>query len=254
MMDPVTVLYGLAILGFVAGVAIAYRLITENPDLAERGAFKYLMIIPAFAGLSYVVMFFDLGTLTVGGRTIVLPRYVDWLVTTPVLVGYVGFVAGAPRKWIIGLGLADAFMIATGAVATVTTGPVKWAFFAVSGLGHLSLLTILYTVLPRFLPAYHKRRSLFKLLQNHVGLLWLAYPVVWLVSPAGIGLMSGVGLALIVAYLDVVAKTPYVYFVYRNQRAFADPEAAVGGTAPTTGSSGEDTVGADEETPATPAD
>ncbi len=31
--------------------------------------------------------------------------------TTPILVGYVGHVAGAPRKWIVGVGLADAAMI-----------------------------------------------------------------------------------------------------------------------------------------------
>lgn len=226
--DPVTLLYGLAILGFVVGVGLAWRLRSDDPERTARGAFDYLLVIPVVAGVSYVVMFLDIGTLTFGGVEFVLPRYIDWLITTPILVGYVGYVAGAPRRWIIGLGLADAAMITLGAVATVTTGPLKWGAFAVSALSHASLLGILYLVLPKFLPDNHKRRGLFKLLQNHVGLLWLAYPNVWLFGPAGLGLVSGVGLSLVIAYLDVIAKTPYVYFVWSNRFAF-DGE---GGDAP----------------------
>ncbi|SDF89997.1 bacteriorhodopsin [Halorientalis regularis] len=225
--DPVRVLYALAVLGFGVGVWIGWRLLTDDPALAERGAFKYLLVIPVVAGASYVLMFFDIGTLTVGEQSIVVPRYVDWLITTPILVGYIGYVAGAPRRWIVGLAAADGAMILLGAVATVTTGPTKWLSLGLSGLGHASLLVVLYVVLPQYLPDEPKRKGLFKLLQNHVGLLWLAYPNVWLVGPAGFGLMSGVGLSMIIAYLDVVAKTPYLYFVWQNARAFetgsADP-------------------------------
>lgn len=218
--DPVSVLYGIAVLGFVVGSYIGWRLLTDDPDLAERGAFKYLLLIPTVAGVSYLLMLFDIGTVTVGEQTLVVPRYVDWLITTPVLVGYIGYIATAPRKWIVGLAVADALMIVTGGVATITTGLPQWIFLGASGLGHASLLGVLYFVLPQFVPDDPKRRGLFKLLQNHVGLLWLAYPTVWLFGPASFGLMSGVGLSLIIAYLDVVAKTPYLYFIWSNTRAF----------------------------------
>ncbi|RXK46894.1 bacteriorhodopsin [Halorientalis pallida] len=232
--DPVAVFYAIAVLGFGVGIWIGWRLLTDDPDLAERGAFKYLLAIPTIAGVSYVVMFFDVGTLTIGEQSIVLPRYVDWLLTTPILVGYIGHVASAPRRWIVGLAAADGVMILMGAVATVTTGLTKWVFLGLSGFGHASLLLVLYAVLPRFVPDDPKRKGLFKLLQNHVGLLWLAYPNVWLIGPAGFGLMSGVGLSLVVAYLDVVAKTPYLYFVWQNTQAFeTGPDAVDAGDATT---------------------
>ena len=66
------------------------------------------------------------------------------------------------------------------------------------------------------------RRRLFKILQNHVGLLWIAYPVIWLASPVGLSVVGAVGTSMIIAYLDAVAKTPYVYFIWRERFGFAD--------------------------------
>ena len=236
MTASVTAAYALAVVGFVVGVGIAARLATADDVDTDRGKFAYLLAIPGFAGLSYVVMALDLGTVAVGSEAIVVPRYVDWLITTPLLVGYVGYVAGAPRRWIAAVMAADAAMILTGGVATVTTGITKWALFAVSGGFHLSLFYVLYRVFPRYVQGFAKRRGLFELLQNHVGLLWIAYPLVWLVGASGLGYVSAVGVSLIVAYLDVVAKVPYVYFVWNNRYAFA-----TGGTGPAVGSAGDAT-------------
>jgi sensory rhodopsin len=88
------------------------------------------------------------------------------------------------------------------------------------------------------------QRGLFSLLKNHVGLLWLAYPFVWVMGPAGIGFTGAVGAALTYAFLDVLAKVPYVYFFYARRQAFMDvvsateaerraATAAVGDDAPT---------------------
>lgn len=220
MSTHITAAYALAVLGFVVGVALAARLATVDDVDVDRGKFASLLIIPGFAGLMYILMAVDVGVVTIGSETIVVPRYVDWLVTTPVLVGYVGYVAGAPRKWIAGVMAADAGMIAAGAVATVTTGPTKWAFFAISAGFHLSLFYVLYRVFPTYARKFAKRRGLFKLLQNHVGLLWLAYPLVWLVGAPGLGYVSAAGVSLIITYLDVVAKVPYVYFVWNRRFSF----------------------------------
>ena len=225
MSTHVTAAYVLAVLGFVVGVALAARLATVDDADTDRGKFAYLLVIPGFAGLMYVVMALDVGVLTVGSETIVVPRYVDWLVTTPLLVGYVGYVAGAPRRWIAGVMAADAGMIAAGAVATVTTGPTKWAFFAISAGFHLSLFYVLYRVFPAYARNFSRRRGLFKLLQNHVGLLWLAYPLVWLVGAPGLGYVSAAGVSLVITYLDVIAKVPYVYFVWNRRYSF-DRDAA----------------------------
>jgi sensory rhodopsin len=90
----------------------------------------------------------------------------------------------------------------------------------------------LYRILPTSAAKLStERRRLFDLLQNHVGLLWIAYPVVWLVGPPGLNLVAPAGVEIIIPYLDVVAKVPYVYFIYVHRRAFTGGES-VDTTAP----------------------
>jgi sensory rhodopsin len=225
--DAVSVSYTIAFVGLLAGIGIALALLNSEADSRE-GGFKWLLAIPTIAAVSYLLMVLDIGVVTVDGDEVYLFRYIDWLLTTPLLVGYVAYVAGAPRRWVLGVAGADAGMIAVGMVATLTTGIATWVGFGVSALFHLVLLGVLYLVLPRYVESHPRRRRLFKVLQNHVGLLWLAYPVIWLLSPAGVGAVSAVGTAMIIAYIDLVAKTPYVYFVWRDRMAFAEDEGEFG--------------------------
>ncbi|AXR76864.1 bacteriorhodopsin [Natrarchaeobaculum sulfurireducens] len=219
--SAITVSYAIATVGLLIGVVISIRLLTDDAVDNDRGGFLWLLVIPAFAGLSYLFMTLEIGVVEVGDNSVYLFRYIDWLVTTPILVAYVGYVAGAPRKWIIAVAVADAMMIAIGFAATLLTGIATWIGFGVSAIFHVSLLAILYLIFPRYVSQYPERYRLFKVLQNHVGLLWLAYPLIWLASPAGVGAVSVVGTAMIIAYIDVVAKTPYVYFVWNERFAFS---------------------------------
>lgn len=221
MVDAITVSYLVSFVALLAGVGVCIALLVDDTIDNETGQFAWLLVIPGFAALSYAIMAADLFVVGVNGNDVYLFRYIDWLVTTPILVGYVGYVAGAPRKWIVGVALADAAMIVIGLGATLVTGIATWIGFGVSAGFHAVLLGILYTVFPKYAEQYPERYRLFKVLQNHVGLLWIAYPVVWLLSPAGLGTVSVLGTAMVIAYLDAVAKTPYVYFVYRERSCFA---------------------------------
>lgn len=223
----VTITYALVFIGLLAGVGISIALLNSEAD-SQEGKFVWLAAIPAIAAASYLLMALDIGVVTVGDNEVYIFRYIDWLLTTPLLVGYVAYVAGAPRKWIVGVAAADAGMILIGMLATLTTGIATWIGFSVSALFHVVLLGILYLVLPKYVGAHPRRRRLFKVLQNHVGLLWIAYPLIWLLSPAGTGTVSVVGAAMIIAYLDVVAKTPYVYFVWSDRMAFAEDDGELG--------------------------
>jgi len=217
----ITIFYSLSVVGLLVGVGIVYKLLQDESVDNDRGQFAWLLVIPGFAALSYLAMTLRIGVVEIDGNQVFLFRYIDWLVTTPILVGYVGYVAGAPRKLIIGVAGADALMILTGLGAVLATGIGTWIGFGISAVFHLTLLVVLYLSFPKYAKAHPERYRLFKILQNHVGLLWIAYPVVWLTSLAGFGYLSVVGMAMVIAYLDVIAKTPYVYFVWRERHSFA---------------------------------
>jgi sensory rhodopsin len=224
--------YGAAAAAFALGLVVTVFFLRSLDRSTFQSKLAPLAIIPAFAGLSYVAMAFGVGTITVNGTEFVGFRYIDWLVTTPLLVGYVGYVAGASRRAIAGVMVADALMIVLGAGAVLTEGTLKWALFGASSLFHVTLFAYLYVVFPRVVPDDPQRLGLFSLLKNHIGLLWLAYPFVWLFGPAGVGGATATGVALTYAFLDVLAKVPYVYFFWARRRVFTDSRPA---TQPTAG-------------------
>ena len=233
MTDPVSAAYWVAAAAFLVGVGICVALYRSLEGSTHRGRLAALAVIPAFASLSYVAMALGIGTTTINGTEIVGFRYIDWIVTTPLLVGFVGYVAGASRRAIAGVMIADALMIAFGAGAVVADGTLKWALFAVSGAFHIGLFAYLYVVFPRSVPDDPAQQGLFSLLKNHIGLLWLAYPFVWMMGPEGLGFAGAIGIAFTYVFLDVLAKVPYVYFFYARRAAFADVAVAEVESGPT---------------------
>ncbi|ERH12055.1 MAG: bacteriorhodopsin [halophilic archaeon J07HB67] len=251
MVTAETVTLSVGTVGMVLGVVIWYRLWAATDTTSrERGAFAWLAVVPAAAAVAYGLMTLGVGYISVGNTVVPVPRYVDWLVTTPVLIGYVAHTAGATRRtvgWIVAVDLA---MIAVGWAGVVTSGTVRAAAFAVSSLCYVGLLYALYGVLPDVAADRSgPRRRLFEALQNHVGLLWVTYPVVWAAGPLGFGYVETVGVTLLITFVDVMAKTPYVYFVSLHRSAFlAAADTAGGGS--TTGSTGSPTAADGGETTA----
>ena len=220
-MTPETIAYWLGAVGLLVGIVIVARLLQVTEG--DHGKFGYLMIIPAFAALSYVVMALGIGDVTVEGVGVPAPRYVDWLVTTPVLIGYAAYVAGASREAILGAVGLDAAMIVIGWGGVVTTGTARLAAFGFSSLAYVGLLVALYYVFPKTAREQpDDRRRLYGVLQNHVGLLWVAYPVMWAAGPLGLEYVTAAELTLLITFSDVAAKTPYVYFVYAHRTVFGD--------------------------------
>jgi sensory rhodopsin len=232
-MEPLTVVYILGTLGMLLGIPPALHLV----ELDTGGSFKPLLLIPGFAALMYLFMGLGIGTTDFQGYEVPLARYADWLVTTPLLVGYTAWVAGMGRNAILGVALADALMIGFGAAAVVLDSTAQWVAFGVSGACHLVLLIALYgPVLTSTSQQPPARQRLGRLLVNHVGLLWLVYPVIWVFGP-GLQLISSTAVAIMVMYADVVAKVPYVYFFYRDQGVFV-AEGRSSSQAPTPGPAG----------------
>jgi sensory rhodopsin len=236
MVASETLTLAVGAVGMLLGVGIWYALWTSGAD-RERGAFAWLLVVPGAAAVAYALMALDVGTITVSGVAVPVPRYVDWLVTTPVLVGYAAYVAGASRRAITATVAVDAAMILIGWAGVVTQGSLRLAAFLLSSLCYVGLLYALYGVFPSAAAEQSgDRRRLFEVLQNHVGLLWVAYPVVWAAGPLGFGYVTTLGVTLLVTFMDVMAKTPYVYFVYAHRSAFGDAptRTADAGDAPVT--------------------
>ena len=158
-----------------------------------------------------------------GGHNTVWIRYVTWFLSTPLLILALTYLGRSSSVLTGGLLGANAFMIATGFVATVLTedtpGALHLVWWAISTGAYLA---IAWAFLGRYrrearaaLPA---SASVFdRAVLVHL-VLWTAYPVVWLLSPEGLNLFGGPTEALLFMVLDVAAKVGFGFLAAHSLR------------------------------------
>ncbi|MFB6269297.1 MAG: bacteriorhodopsin [Halobacterium sp.] len=234
-------------LGMVYFIARGWGVESER----RRKFYAATIFITAIAFVNYLSMALGYGvtTVTVGGEELPVywARYTDWLFTTPLLLYDLGLLAGADRTTIGTLVGLDVLMIGTGAVATLTgsgTGAVsaeaaRLVWWGVSTGFLLVLLYFLFGSLTEQAASLASdARGKFTTLRNMITVLWLVYPVWWLVGTEGLG---AVGIGVETAgfmVLDITAKVGFGYVLLRSHSVLDAAETAR--DAPTGGAPADD--------------
>ena len=109
--------------------------------------------ITMVAGIAYYSMASGLGQTPIlvefsnkqigGTREIFYVRYIDWFVTTPLLLLDLLLTAGVPWSTIGAAVLADEIMIVTGLVGALTSTTYKWGYWM---FGMATFLYVVYTL------------------------------------------------------------------------------------------------------------
>ncbi|MFW6018913.1 MAG: bacteriorhodopsin [Halapricum sp.] len=198
------------------GLAVGYTRLSDP----HRIPFLDLVAVTAIATVAYGLMALDLGAVTSArGATLYVPRYVDWLLTTPLHVIYIGWLAGADRSTLGKLAGLQAATIVLGFVGGMVASPLNLVLFAAGSAVFAVLVYLLYADISDLA---HERDdmtlALYRTLRNFVVVLWLIYPVIWLLSGPGFGLMDTETASLVVTYIDVVAKVGFGLIAYSTLR------------------------------------
>jgi bacteriorhodopsin len=195
-------------------------------------------MITAIAFVNYLAMALGFGAveLPIAGELTPInwARYTDWLFTTPLLLYDLGLLAGADRNTISTLVGLDVLMIATGLVATISTvGAVvgvvaqRIIWWAISTAFLLVLLYILYgSLTDRVSDLSPATQSTFRTLRNLIVVIWLVYPIWWLVGTEG---LSYIGLYIETAgfmVLDLTAKVGFGIILLRSHDVLDDASTA----------------------------
>ena len=206
----ITTWFALGTVGMALGtlaLAWAYTQLTDE----HQPAFLELIAVTAIATVAYGLMALDVGAVTnARGATLYIPRYVDWLLTTPLHVLYLGWLAGGDRRTIGKMATLQAATIVFGFAGGMIAAPLNLLLFAVGSLLFAGVVWLLFSEVA---DAAHERSdqrlALYRTLRNFVIVLWLIYPVIWLLGQTGFGLMDTETTSLIVTYIDVVAKVGF---------------------------------------------
>ncbi|KAF2741776.1 family A G protein-coupled receptor-like protein [Sporormia fimetaria CBS 119925] len=139
-------------------------------------------------------------------REIFYVRYIDWFITTPLLLADLLLTAGLPWPKIAWVVLIDWVMIVLGLVGALVQSRYKWAYYAVACA---ALLYILYELLwtarrHANIMGPHVRRT-FQVCGVLTIFVWLLYPIAWGLCEGG-NYLAPDSEAIFYSVLDFCAK------------------------------------------------
>jgi bacteriorhodopsin len=204
-------------LGFVAMAAGAFYFFMERGDLKpeHRSVGTYAAVIALIAAIMYYVMkdtvLFPGGMITVAEINATMPlRYIDWLITTPLLLVEFGLIValagGAKAGLVTRLVIADLVMIVTGYLGEVGVvgSASNYIFFIISTLAWVYIIMQILRVDVSSGPAYAQRAV--KTMRWFVIAGWAIYPIGTAVQQfMGIGGADITQAAAIAAVIYVIA-------------------------------------------------
>jgi len=154
-----------------------------------------------------------------GTREIFYVRYIDWFVTTPLLLLDLLLTAGLPWPTVLITILADEIMIVTGLVGALTQTRYKWGYYAFGNAAFFYVLYMLVFVGRKH--AQHLGPNVYKTFMSCgvlTSVVWLLYPIAWGVSEGG-NLIHPDSEAIFYGILDLIAKPVFgamLIFGHRN--------------------------------------
>ncbi len=202
-------------IGMSIGMILLFFPMQKNKSLSEQGDSIAHFLVPMFALTLYLLMALGHGSVVrPSGRVFYYARYIDWSITTPLLLLSLvsGAVEGHAKKrgaLIAGLVISDVYMIATGFVAGWTDDPtLKWWFYALSCLSFVAIYALLWGPFKE-LSLRSPEGASYRKKAAALSIVWFAYPIVFLVGQEGFRLWSPLVDAVLFTVLDLTAKVAY---------------------------------------------
>lgn len=203
-------------LGAVAIATLGRKLDRDHRHHAVASFFVCLL-----AAGAYFAMANGQGIVGVEDREVFWARYVDWAVTTPLLLLGLLLIAlpplrrdedGRERNAVIAgvLGL-DVFMIVTGVIAALTADEtVKYVWYAISCGAFAGILVVLFGPIRAAAQAQGAGvGALYRSLLGTLSVLWFVYPILWLLGTEGTGTIDLTAEIFVFAVIDLTAKVAF---------------------------------------------
>ncbi|GIJ80161.1 bacteriorhodopsin [Micromonospora phaseoli] len=197
----------------MAAGALLFIVWSRDRQQVPRAEYLVAMAIPLWSGLWYAVMALGGGQTEIAGETTYWARYVDWVVTTPLLLialAFTGTQALARKPWrIVGLLIgADVVMILSGLLADLSTA--QWLRYGLYALGVVALIVV-YSLIWGPLRAAAERQPApmartYREVAALLSILWLGYPLIWILGPSGLGLFGDVTDTALFVLLPILSK------------------------------------------------
>ncbi|KAI0386636.1 opsin-1 [Hypomontagnella monticulosa] len=180
---------------------------------------------------AYVVGRSKLGAVTeIIKRDVYWARYVDWSLTTPLLLLDLCLLAGANGATILVTLVSDVIMILTGLFAAFSKdGAQSWGWYAFACIAYLNIVyQVGYKGRNAVSARDNKTRAFFGAISLFTLLLWTAYPIVWGIAD-GAHRVNVDGEIIAYAVLDVLAKGVFGFWLLLTHDSMPQASLSIDG-------------------------
>lgn len=232
-----TLLLWIGVIGFVLATVLFIYLGTQAPQ-GSRVFHIVTAIITGTAAFSYLMMATGAGaTLVEGDRVFYYFRYIDWVITTPLLLVDLVLLAlvnpGRNIGFIAGLIVLDIFMILTGLLAGSRISEFAAGFWFI--VSTIAMIVLLFLVATRLFSEAARQpgavQQTFRTLAILTVVLWSLYPIVWLLGTEGFSAVGSTTEVLFFLILDFLAKIGFGILLLTNREAIGQAFGGSGGGA-----------------------
>nr|WP_298374740.1 bacteriorhodopsin [uncultured Halomonas sp.] len=199
-----------SIIMLAAGIVFWMMTRSTPKDQHHHGVAAMTIVFVAFA--NYFAMALGQGHVQFDGRDVFFARYTDWLITTPILLASLAMMASDSiakiRTLVFALVAADVYMILTGLVGDFSNAPYNYYWWIISMVAFLAVLYMIWVPLQaKAHDGIHG--STFKTMATILTVLWICYPIVWLIGSSGFSIISLTLESWLYLILDVCAKVGF---------------------------------------------
>lgn len=193
--------------------AIAFLLMSFKARPEDKHHYLISLLIVVVATSSYFAMAIGQTHIRLAdGHSIFIARYIDWSITTPLLLlgtATIGMRTLSVNKTLVyGAIGADVIMIVTGLAGALSVDNSRWVWYAYSCFAFVAVLALLWGPIRAESRAQGRDREYVRLI-GVLTFLWLQYPIVWLLGSEGLRSLPPAPETLWYSALDVIAKVAF---------------------------------------------
>lgn len=228
-----TTLHWLYVAGMTIG-ALHFWFLSRDPKGVPQSEYLVAIFIPIWSGLAYMAMALGQGKVEVAGRIVHYARYIDWMVTTPLLLLTLAWTAMqfVKKDWtLIGFLMSTQIVvITTGLIADLSAQ--TWVRYLWYICGTVAFLIVLWGI---WVPLQAKARGqgselarLYQKLTTYFTVLWIGYPVVWIIGPSGFGFINQDIDTLLFCILPFFSKVGFSFLELHGLRGLQNRQSETG--------------------------
>jgi bacteriorhodopsin len=197
--------------------ALYFISLGTNPRGVPKYEYLIATFIPIWSGLAYMAMALGQGKVEIAGQITHYARYIDWIVTTPLLLLSLSLTAMyfVAKDWILIASLmgTQAIVVVSGLIADLSTSDETRFLWYTCGV--VAFLVVLWGI---WQPLRAKTRGqgvelsgLYDKLLIYFTVLWISYPIAWLIGPSGLGWVNQTIETLLFCVLPFFSKVGFSY-------------------------------------------